>query len=178
MMSRTALSFLFRVEPPFVFLGPGEPERSKWDPNHFYATEGVSPCVRRLRGSKMRTVASLMDEVSAALQFFDGFGENWYALEECLSYLDEWLPADAYILVVEEAEELLADQPDQLGAFLITVNRAGESWAAPVTGNERFNRPPVPFHVLLSLSNTAPAGDAAERIRHAAAAVEVALRGL
>jgi hypothetical protein len=28
-------------------------------------------------------VSELMSEVGAALQFFDGFGENWYALGIC-----------------------------------------------------------------------------------------------
>ena len=48
----------------------------------------------------MRRLPDLMNEFGAALQFFDGFGENWHALKECLSYLDEWLPATAYVLVV------------------------------------------------------------------------------
>ena len=58
----------------------------------------------------MQTIQSLMDEISAAFQFFDGFGENWMALRECLEYLDEWLKADTYILVCEQAESVLSDE--------------------------------------------------------------------
>ena len=104
---KTTLDYLFSVEPPWIYVGSGEPERRKWNPSDFYSREGTNACVRRLRGKKMRTKGGLMDEFAASLQFFDGFGENWHALSECLAYLDEWLPADAYILVVEGAEEVL-----------------------------------------------------------------------
>jgi hypothetical protein len=67
----------------------------------------------------MRKKQTLMDEFGAALQFFEGFGENWDALEECLGYLDEWMPASAYVLVIERAESLLADETrDQMNTFL------------------------------------------------------------
>jgi hypothetical protein len=103
----------------------------------------------------MRGVEALMNECGAVLQFFGGFGENWPALEECLCYLDEWLPADAYVLAVERAEELLTDDaPIELITFLKVLHRAGEFWSEPVVDNDRFNRKPVPFHVLLNLSKT------------------------
>lgn len=116
----------------------------------------------------MRTTQALMNEFGAALQFFEGFGENWYALEECLEYLNEWLPADAYVLVVENAEELLQEeQPNQMSALLKTLHEAGESWAKPITDNDRFNRRAIPFHVLLHVSENGPTAaepTAAERI--------------
>jgi len=100
----------------------------------------------------MPTKAALMDEFGASLQFFDGFGENWQALGECLECLDEWLPADAYVLVVEGAEDLLRDEePSQVVALLKTLHDAGEWWAKPITDNDRFNRDAIPFHVLLNV---------------------------
>jgi hypothetical protein len=108
-----------------------------------------------------------MDEFGAALQFFEGFGENWTALGECLNYLDEWLPAHAYILVVEAAEELLLDeQQDQLIALLKTLHDAGEWWSTPITDNGRFNRSSTPFHVLLNVGENDPS--AIDRIISAA----------
>lgn len=98
----------------------------------------------------MKTRQALMDEFGAVLQFFEGFGENWYALKECLSYLDEWLPADAYILVVNKCTELLSqDSSDELHWFLQTMREVGDWWSTPITDNGRFNRGSVPFHVVL-----------------------------
>jgi hypothetical protein len=108
-----------------------------------------------------------MCEFGAALQFFDGFGENWIALEECLEYLDEWMPAQAYVLVVERAEELLSEeQPDQTIALLKTLHDVGEWWSRPIADNERFNRVAVPFHVLLNVSQAASLS--VDKIRQAA----------
>ena len=98
-----------------------------------------------------------MNEFGAAFQLFEGFGENWYALEDCLGCLDEWLPADAYVLVVEHAEQVLHEaEPDQMAAFLKTLNGAAESWSKRVEGSGRFDRNAIPFHVLLNVSAESP----------------------
>jgi hypothetical protein len=122
----------------------------------------------------MHDVGDLMSEVGAALQFFDGFGENWQALEECLCYLDEWLPAEAYVVVVEHAEEMLAGDDDALRALLLTLDAAGGSWARSVDGPERFKRGPVPFHVLLNVHAAHPA--AVERMLGLAESQRIAVR--
>ena len=156
-MTLTTLDILFRVEPPWIHVGPGEGERVKWNPSHFYSRSGLDVCVRRLRGQKMRCVEALMNEFGAAFQLFEGFGENWYALEDCLGCLDEWLPADAYVLVVEHAEQVLHEaEPDQMAAFLKTLNGAAESWSKRVEGSGRFDRNAIPFHVLLNVSAESP----------------------
>ena len=153
-MSRTTLDFIFRVAPPWIYVGPGEPDREAWNPSHFYSRDAISVCVRHLRGQKMRTTDRLMNEFAAALQFFSGFGENWYALEECLGYLDEWLPADAYVLVVERAEEMLReDGRSEMISLLKVLHASGDFWAKPIADGDRFDRPAVPFHVLLNLSS-------------------------
>jgi len=151
-VNTTTLDYLFRVEAPWIYVGFGEPERQKWIASYFYSRAGLNVCVRVLRGKKMRTEDGLMSEFGAALQFFEGFGENWNALAECLAYLDEWLPSEAYVLVVEGAEELLQDEPpNKLVALLTTLHDAGEWWAKPITNNDRFNRKAVPFHALLNV---------------------------
>lgn len=171
-MASTALDVLFQVRPPWIRVGPGEAERVKWVPSYFYSRPGREICVRLLRGWKMRSVEALMSEFGAALQFFEGFGENWYALEDCLTCLDEWLPADAYVLVVERAEEVLEEEEEtQLAALLKTLHEAGECWSKAVEDNDRFDRSPVPFHVLLNLSADRPA--AASRIAEAARVASV-----
>ena len=102
-MSVTEWDFLFELAGPVVVVSKGEPGRHKWNPTSFYSRPELEVCVRRLRGNKMRTTKELMNETAAALQFFEGFGETGTALEECLSYLDEWLPADCYVIVLERA---------------------------------------------------------------------------
>ena len=151
---KTAIDYLFRVEPPWVFMGFAEPERRNWIPQYYFSGADSNTCVRRLRGKKMKTTAALMDEFGAALQFFMGFGENWYALRDCLYCLDEWLPATAYVLVVEDAEEVLRDeQPFQMEVLLKTLHEAGEWWAKPITDNGPYNRNAIPFHVLLNVTD-------------------------
>lgn len=157
--ARTGSDFLWSPEGPWVYVGHGEAGRVKWIPSYFYTNPAVDDvCVRTLRGWKMRSHQALMDEFAAALQFFDGFGENWSALADCLRSLDEWLPAKAYVLVVERAEEVLVDDPLDLEAFLRTLHSAGESWSEAVDSPEIHARPPIPFHVLLNVSDGHPEG--------------------
>ncbi len=150
----TKLDYLFNITPPWISLGSGEAEREKWNPNVFYSKQGLSVFVRTLRGKKMRTVQALMDEFAAALQFFDGFGENWYALKDCLCYLDESFPADAYILVVEQAEFVLMDEHEgAMAALLLTLHETGDWWSNPVNDNGRFSRLAIPFHTIFNIGD-------------------------
>lgn len=114
-----------------------------------------------------------MDEFAAAFQFFAGFGGNWNALEECLDYLDEWLPADGYIMVVEDAEDVLGAEPQHLSALLCTLDAVGRWWSEPVEGNGRFDRPARPFHVLLNFGSRAHAMSARQAMVRCAAACGV-----
>lgn len=175
--SSTARDFLWATNGPWVYVGHGERDRERWIPSAFYAKPGLNGvCVRTLRGWKMRSYEALMDEFGAALQFFGGFGENWPALSDCLRSMDDWLPASAYVLVVERAEEVLVDDPLDLEAFLRTLHVAGESWSEPVDSPAVYARPPIPFHVLLNVSDAHP--EAIDRsIRVAAGArTEIPLR--
>lgn len=97
----------------------------------------------------MKDRAGLMNEFGAALQFFDGFGENAAALKECLSYLDEWLPANEYILVISDSLMLLGDMPEELEWFFDVLNDVGEWWSKAIAEGKRFDRSAIPFHVVL-----------------------------
>lgn len=171
-MKQTKHDFLFGFEAPFVSIEIAELESRSWIPSFFYTRTDLDVCVRSLRGHKMRTVTGLMNEFAAAFQFFDGFGENWHALEDCLKDLGESLPADAYVLVIEKAEQLLMDEPvAELEALFLTLGNVGGWWSEPVIGNGRFDRGPKPFHVLMKLSDGAsanfafPQGSSAVAIR-------------
>ena len=64
------------------------------------------------------------------------------------------MPATAYVLVVEDAEEVLRDeQPFQMEVLLKTLHEAGEWWAKPITDNGPYNRNAIPFHVLLNVTD-------------------------
>lgn len=169
----TKIDYIFRTESPWIYVGPGESARNEMIPSYFYSNPEMNICVRQLLGKRMRTVDSLMNEFAAALQFFEGFGNNWHALTECLEYMDEWLPSDAYILVIEGAEELLISEADEaVGYFLDVLHRVGEWWAKPITDNGRFNRKSIPFHVLIHVSDTV----GSERIIAAACAQKIPIR--
>jgi hypothetical protein len=125
-------------------------EQAKWLPSVIYGENDCAAVIRTLRGRKMRTYEGLMNEFGAVLQFFDGFGENWNALSECLRYMDEWIPGDAYILVITHPQEVLIEEDsEELETFLRILNRVGDWWSHAITDNVPFNRPPIPFHVVL-----------------------------
>jgi RNAse (barnase) inhibitor barstar len=66
---------------------------------------------------------NLLRAIAAALRFPDWFGQNWDALEDCLTDLS-WLPADGYVLVFEQA------QPgDEFGVLVDVLRSSAEHWA-------------------------------------------------
>jgi RNAse (barnase) inhibitor barstar len=89
-----------------------------------------SAAARRVRGSRSRTIDAFFSELAAALQFPAYFGENWAALSDVLADLD-WLPADEYLFVLEDAEELLADEPEAL-ALALRIFAETSQEAAPM----------------------------------------------
>lgn len=104
--------------------------------------------VRFLRGKKMTRLSSLYDEFAAALQFPYYFGENWNAFDECITDL-EWMPGDVYVLVVTDAKNILAEEPeDQLGALTNLLEEAGNEWSQPIETSEAWSRPAIAFHVI------------------------------
>lgn len=117
--------------------------------------------VRVVRGRKMRTWGALHDEFAAALQFPWYFGENADALSDCLTDLD-WLPRQAgYVIVIADPDEVLGDaEPDALQRLASLLGDAAEQWAQAVEEGEWWDRPAIPFHVVLHA-----AGDAAAVIQ-------------
>lgn len=109
--------------------------------------------VRVVRGRKMRTVDDLFDEFAAALQFPYYFGENWPAFDECLSDMD-WLPTSVGIVVViVDPAEVLADEPEvELGVLVRLITHAADTYSEPIDAGEWWDRPALPFHVVLHSS--------------------------
>jgi len=104
----------------------------------------------RVRGPRMRSTDGLMAKMSAALQFPHYFGENWAALDECLSDMDWLLPTKAIVVLVGEPSDVLRDEPtDELQALVKAISNASETYNSPIAEGEWWDRPAVPFHIVL-----------------------------
>lgn len=66
----------------------------------------------------------LMRSLARALRFPAGFGENWDALEDCLTDLS-WREAGGHVFVIEGAESLLQGEG---GVLLEVLEAAAEFW--------------------------------------------------
>jgi RNAse (barnase) inhibitor barstar len=105
--------------------------------------------VQIIRGLKMQTTSALFDEVAAAFQFPDYFGENWNALDECLADLS-WLPAKGYVMVVHDSTEVLVrEDACEFSVFVRILARVAREWSVPIEQGEAWDRPGKPFHVVL-----------------------------
>jgi hypothetical protein len=97
--------------------------------------------IRVVRGNRMRTWEALYAEMSAAFQFFTGFGWNLDALFECLTEPDLRFPHDSHLCLIVAAEQVLADEPrGELERFARCMKDAGtrergaEERSGPATG--------------------------------------------
>ncbi|WP_232547885.1 barstar family protein [Propioniciclava soli] len=106
---------------------------------------------RIVRGRKMRKRAGVFDEFASALQFPLYFGENGDAFDECIADLGT-LPAGAgYVVLITEPDQVLADErAGCLEWFASSLKSAAHGWARPVELGEWWDRPAVPFHVVLA----------------------------
>lgn len=108
--------------------------------------------VRTVRGTKMRTVQGLFDEIAAALQFPYYFGENWAAFDECLADLDWLSVSNPVALVVYDADQVLLDaQPSEFETFTEILRRASSELGNPIEDGESWDRPALAFHLVLQL---------------------------
>lgn len=118
---------------------------------------------RVVRGRKMRTVSGLFDEFAAALQLPLYFGENWAAFDECIAELETLPAGEGYVVTITEPEQVLADEDAAaLNSFARSLAAAAEEWGRPVELGEWWDRPAVPFHVVL-VGESAEVDSAARR---------------
>jgi hypothetical protein len=102
--------------------------------------------VRVADGRRGRTKAALLSELARALDAPESCARNWDAFEECLADL-EWLPAAGYVLAVTDADQILADAPEDYRTFIEIVENVAREWATARRG--AWPRAAVPFHVCL-----------------------------
>lgn len=101
--------------------------------------------VARLDGTRMTDADQVLYDFSDALCFPRYFGWNWDALSDCLEDL-HWLPADGYLLIVDNAPRLLADSTQDRHTLFRILARAVHHWASPLG---RPEGKVVPFTTLL-----------------------------
>jgi RNAse (barnase) inhibitor barstar len=96
-----------------------------------YRASRADEIVQAASGSGMRAATIpyggkpvLLKAIAAALEFPDWFGENWDALEDCLSDLS-WREATGHVLLFEGAKV-----DDDFGVLVDVLTSAAESWAA------------------------------------------------
>ncbi len=147
-MTVHGLGSLLDTEGPCFFTIGGNPSELTTLAWRLQRTSFSAGVVRVVRGQKMRTESSLFNEISAALQFPYYFGENWDALDECLNDL-EWLPGNAYLVVVSDALSTLTEEPSKLATLAKVLKRTCAEWAAGRTEGQPWDTPPTPFKVLL-----------------------------
>lgn len=109
--------------------------------------------IRVCRGRKMRRTEEVFDEISAAFQFPYYFGENWAALEDCLSDLS-WLVSDSYLICITTSSDLLIEDNElSFKYFIQSMISVAHGWAGGNPNLELFGRVPVPFHVVMQVSS-------------------------
>ena len=69
----------------------------------------------------------LLDAIATALKFPEWFGENWDALEDCLTDLS-WQKARGYVLVLEHCAELAKHAPRELEVAVEVFENVAEYW--------------------------------------------------
>lgn len=80
----------------------------------------------------------LLRIIAEALEFPAYFGNNWDALDECLSDMS-WAPAGAYALILNGAGNAWKLSPYAMGKFLMSWLYAHKQWS-------KIN---TPFHLIL-----------------------------
>lgn len=107
--------------------------------------------VRVVRGRKMRGLAGVFDEFAAALQFPTYFGENKAAFDECIREADEFSRDAGLVVLLTEPDQVLVDESVESLSWLIwTLEAAAVEWGMPIALGEWWDRPALPFHVVLA----------------------------
>ena len=116
--------------------------------NGSFECEGI--IVKQIAGSKCTTLDGLFAEFAEVLKFPDYFGNNWAAFDECLNDLD-WLPGEAYLLLIEDTDQVVTASDNSFKVFIETLKRSANEWTEG-RNYDGFPTPPTPFHVVFQCS--------------------------
>src|SRR5712692_4855415 len=147
--------FVDSAQPPWLYICAADVSRLTDLSWSISRQCGARLSVRFVRGKKMCKRAALFNEFAAALQFPDYFGDNLDAFDECITDL-EWLNARGYLIVILNADEVLADTTDPDSDFRVFVdqlNSAALQWSKPIKQGEAWDRDARPFHVIFHVEH-------------------------
>ena len=102
-------------------------------------------------GNKITNLNEVFKRFSSAFKFPDYFGNNWAAFDECINDL-EWLNADSFILILENMDSMLKDEPKFNVLIRILCDTARE-WQNG-RNYDSFPTPPTSFHILFGIDST------------------------
>jgi RNAse (barnase) inhibitor barstar len=80
-----------------------------------------------IEGKNITRKEQLLNHVATALHFPKHFGNNWDALEECLTDL-EWIEADGYVIYYDHIDALLENHPDQFETLVEILRDSVAAW--------------------------------------------------
>jgi len=101
--------------------------------------------VARLSGIDLENDDNVYLAFYGAFSFPEYFGWNWDALSDCLRDLS-WCPASRYLVLIDHAEKILADDEEGRKVFFSILQRAAREWATPMLS---LRPDVVPFKVVL-----------------------------
>ncbi|MEO5692961.1 MAG: barstar family protein [Usitatibacter sp.] len=91
------------------------------------AAKGAGFACFHIEGKNINRKEQLMNAAATALHFPKHFGNNWDALEECLTDL-EWVEADGYVIYYDHIDGLLETHPDQFETLVEILRDSVASW--------------------------------------------------
>ncbi|MGO3326242.1 barstar family protein [Gordonia sp. (in: high G+C Gram-positive bacteria)] len=89
---------------------------------------GTGFTARRVDAARMRTVGGVLDALAQTWDFPAHFGRNRDALDDCMRDLPtglhtpEGAPSSGWLTIIENASQLLADEPDALKWFAESID--------------------------------------------------------
>lgn len=110
--------------------------------------------VTQIAGGLCRSVDSLFDEFAQKVPFPDYFGRNWAAFSECLSEREPPSKDWSWTVVINDANQLLADAALDAPALLRCLEHACDAYSQPIADGEWWDRPAIQFRVVFLVDNT------------------------
>ena len=80
-----------------------------------------------IEGKNITRKEQLLNHAATVMHFPAHFGDNWDALEECLTDL-EWIDGDGYVIYYDHIDGLLSGHPDQFETLVEILRDSVKSW--------------------------------------------------